>query len=419
MQVSDPAPSRSQVQSPDAGDEIDLVELLGFLFRIRMSVGGGLVVGLLGGTAAVFVFSKPSFATKLSVSVDAASLPAISDPKKLQETYQGALGSPELVGVAFQRVLEQAPELARRMQERKMSLNDLVTAQTLSERPALLKVTPQVSSQDFLLEASLPEPGMGKEAGRILVEAFNLVASEHNSRAVLTLQESSKNLVRQATKAVQEAEANSSEVQSQHQAEFTRIRSELARLEYRLTRRAGGSSELMRFLETRRDPPQTVRLVSGREDGQRNVEPQVANLDVDRVLRLAGALEEEKKLSDAEVEGIRKDLANLQLSYLKNEALYSSVISANSAVLTSLYDSMAKAVVPVDRTQTFLPLFKLNEQLYRDDVERALYERPSGRRWPLLLVAAVVGLVFGGFFGAAREFLRKNGSKFRELSRGS
>jgi hypothetical protein len=149
------------------------------------------------------------------------------------------------------------------------------------------------------------------------------------------------------------------------------------------------------------------------------VDTQVPNLDVDRVLRLAGALEEERKLSKEEAEVIRKDLANLQLSYIKNESLYSSVISANNAVMTSLYDSMAKAVVPVDRTQIFLPLFKLNEQLYRDDMERGVYERPAGRRWPLLLVAGVVGLVLGGFVGAAREFMRKNGSKFRELSRDS
>ncbi|MCA2960665.1 MAG: hypothetical protein IOD12_10455 [Silvanigrellales bacterium] len=419
MQVPENAQPRTYAQSPDGGDEIDLVELLGFLLRIRNFVALGLVLGLLAGAAAVFLFSKPSYSTRLSVTVDPASLPAISDVKKLQEAHQGALGSPELVGVAFKRILEQAPELAQRLQARGISLNGLVTTQTLSERPALLKVSSQVSSQDFLLEASLPEAGMGKEAGRVLLDAFNEMAAEHNTRAVSILQESSKNLVRQATKAVQEAESNNGQVQSQHQAEFTRIRSDLARLEYRLTRRAGGSSELLRFIETRRDPPQTVRLVNGRDDGQRTVDTQVPNLDVDRVLRLAGALEEERKLSKEEAEVIRKDLANLQLSYIKNESLYSSVISANNAVMTSLYDSMAKAVVPVDRTQIFLPLFKLNEQLYRDDMERGVYERPAGRRWPLLLVAGVVGLVLGGFVGAAREFMRKNGSKFRELSRDS
>jgi hypothetical protein len=413
MQESEsPAP-----RAKDRDDEIDLVELLGFVMRIRKPLLLGMVAGSVLGAAWVFGFQRPLYESSVSVTIDPTSLPAINDPKRIVEAYQDALGSPDLAAVAFRRIVESSKPFADAMAARGLALGDLVNSQTQGEEraPRPLRVAHQNSSQDFVLETSFPVAGLGDEAARLLVQGLNDAANEHNARAVSLNQEAAKNLVRQATRAVEEAEASAANVQSQHEAELTRIRSDLARLEYRLIRKAGNSSDLLRFIDSPREP-QTLRLITGVEQSG-PLEKPVATLELDRVLRLASALEEEKRLSEKEADDVRADLVKLQLGFHRNESLYSSVISANGAVMRTLYDSMSKAVVPLARAEAFLPLFKLNEQLYRENPAARSFEVPARRRIAIIAVAALAGLLAGGFIGALREFLARNGAKFRELTR--
>jgi len=413
------APDTKPATLPDAnGDEIDLVEALGFLLRIKWFLMGGLLLGLGTGLLVAFVTVKATYNTKITVTIDPGGLPAIVDSKRVSEAYLGALGSPDLAAVAFRKLIALSPEFGKRLAERGVSIGDLVSTQALADKPGAmpLRVGSLVSTQDFSIEATFAEQGLGPEAGRNLLVAINDLATEHNSRAVTLFQESSKNMVRQATKAVEEAEASSTQVQDQHETELTRIRSDLARLEYRLTRRAQGAAALSEYLRGGRQPI-SVQLVSPNREGRMLAQASESDLDVDRVLRLVAALDEEKRITPIESTDFKKQLTALQLNHMRNEALYSSVLSANKAVMQSLYESMSKAVVPVDRASTYLPLFKMNEQLYTDELARRSFEVKSNRRSAVILVAALAGLALGMFLGSAIEFYRKNRGKFELLSR--
>lgn len=413
-----PAVTSRAPGSEPLGDEIDLVELLGFLLRIKWWLVGGLAAGLALGLAATLFLGKPRYVSRLSVTVDPASLPAITDSKKVADTFTAALGSPDLATTAFRRLLEAAPELSKNLQAREVGVPELVAAQTstITADAAPMRVTSLLSSQDFQLEAAFPVKGLGPDAARAILTSVNEMAAEHNQRAVNMHQESSKNLVRLATKAVQEAESSSTQVQTQHESELMRIRTELARVEFRLMRHAVNSKALQLFLQTF-SKPGSLQFVSQNREGRLQVDSSESDLDIDRVLRLVAGLEEEKSITAQEAAAHRKTLVDLQLSYLKNESLYSSVLQANKAVMVSLYDSMSKAVVPVDRALTFLPSFRMNEQLYTDDVARKAFEVRQRGRNLLAVAAAGVGLVAGGLLGAGLEFFRKNRRKLEELSK--
>ena len=312
-----PEPKNSQQGGPEG--EIDLVELLGFLLRIKSFLIGWLLVGLAAGIAVSLASMKTSYYSRITVTIDPAGLPAITDSKRVSEAYQGALGSPDLAAVAFRKLVELSPEFGQRLQDQGTSVADLVSNQTLADKPgsAPLRINSLVSAQDFVIESSLPAPGLGKDAGRGLLVAINNLATEHNNRAVTLFQESSKNLVRQATKAVEGAEASSSQVQDQHETELTRIRTELARLEYRLTRRAQGAAALSVYMNNVRQPL-SVQILSQNREGRIQGQMNEGGLDVDRVLRLVAALEEENRVGAPEAADFKKQLTTLQLNYLRN-----------------------------------------------------------------------------------------------------
>ena len=409
-------------------DEIDLVELFGFVFRIRKYLALGLVLGAAVGGALAFLLPSPTYLSKVSVTLDSASLPAITDSKKVVESFAGALASPDLAIVALKHIWDGAPKLQQNFARRNVQLEELLAMQTLpsvAEKLVPLKLTSSSSATDFIIEVSLQEPGLKEnenasvQASKLLLSAYNEAADEHNKRALIMNQESSKNQVRQATKAVEEAEGASGDVQVQREGELTRIRTELARLEFRLSKKA--QSESSRFLlgyfaELKSDSP--TQILTPAKDGQfQSIPYNNGQLSVERVVRLLSGLEEEGKLSEKDAEEIKQKVVNLQLSYVKNEHLYSSVISSNKAVLNLLYDSMAKAVVPVDRNVSFLPLFRLNDQLYSSsEASKTLEVRSQQKRSLYIVGSAILGLMLGGLVGGGRMFLRKNFAKLQKIA---
>ena len=415
-------------ESFERDDEIDLVEVLGFLYQLRFVILAGALAGLLLGIGYAQFFVKRTFQSKVSVTLDVSALPAITDSKKVVEAYQGALGSPELAAVAFRKILANAPEFAKNLSKRGVSLNDLVSLQTLGDKPAdaPLRLMPSTSVQDFVLQANFSEEGLGRKAGEFLLDAVNEAAREYNSRALRIHDESAKNMVQQATLALKAAQSTGEDDGQSREKELNQIQSELAQLEYQLGKAGRAFPAFERFVYAPSSLPRILLPTLPQDNaeganGKSSAQVQgsagvVDGLDVNRGIRMVAALEEEGKLTADQAKDFRLKLVKLQSRYLKESSLHSTVSSASRWALAGLYDSMARSAVPIDRSNLFLPLFRFNSDLYTDDLADRSFESPSSKA-RLVIVGFLFFGTFGGFaLGALRIFVLKNQMKFRSYS---
>ena len=401
------------------GDEIDLIEFLGFLWRVRVYALVGLSCGLLAGGLIAFGMLPNVYTSRMSVTIEPKSLPAITDPKRVIEGYSSALNSVDLAAGAFESILRASPALAENLKSSGKSLKDLVAQQSIAEKPESthLRIVQSLSAQDFIIESRFAVNGLGDDGGEILVAAINQVAREYNGRALNLKDETSRNLLDQATKAAAENENANAKKQLDYETEGTRIRTELAKLEYRLlkqSRSAGIETTQFNVLPT----PRTILnfpSMDRSEDGiKRNAPEPDSDLNTDRVLRILGALSEDNKISGAEFVQIQSNVVSLQARFAKAQSLYSSVNSANRAMLDKLFESMQRAVVPIDRGTSFLPLLRMNEAL--GEAPTGTFEKKSGKRVTLALGAGFLGAILGALTGGLRIFIRKNRAKFKQVA---
>jgi hypothetical protein len=415
-------------ERPSPMDEVDLVDVFAFFWKIRKYVISGAVLGAACTLAYAFLFVSPKYISKIPLSVDVKSLPAITDSKKLKETFLVVLSSLDGATAAFQSLLENSPQLAKNLQAMGVTVNQLVAAQvqTTSEAPPI--VLSEVSGAgDFSVTLTLPERGLGVDVGKATLAGINAVVHYNNRRAVALKEESSRRTIEDAENNYKTTENQFSKARMERELDSNSLKLRLSQLEYRLLKLAKQNQiDVTPLLSGMTDTSLAkvsdlrkliVSVTSDRSDSAQQWRPEEVKLNTDRVIRLLSALNEESKISKQNSEAAQKEIAILQDENTKNESLFSSIRAANQASLSNLFSAMEKRVLDIDRGANFLPQFTMNEKLLEDSVYTQSFERRgTTRRIATVIVGMVMGAIFGSLIGLILRFLRVNQVRLRNAT---
>lgn len=156
-----------------ASDEIDLVELLGFFWKIRRDILIGLVVGILGGAAVAMRVLPVTYKSEIPLSLEKTE-PDLADPKKFLETFNNTLNSATVARSLWRSVFNQSPELGRSVKEAGLSDESLAASQVLGSAPdkAPLRLRESASGRDFVLDVNLPVQGLSPRSSEAFAAAI-------------------------------------------------------------------------------------------------------------------------------------------------------------------------------------------------------------------------------------------------------
>ena len=115
-------------------DEIDLVELLGFFWKIKLEIVVGAVVGALIGLAVAYKVLPVSYRTQIPLVLDKNEI-NVDDPKKLVENFNNAINVSDVSRLVWRSVFNQSPELARTLKDNGLNDEVLASHQTLADKP--------------------------------------------------------------------------------------------------------------------------------------------------------------------------------------------------------------------------------------------------------------------------------------------
>lgn len=156
-----------------ASDEIDLVELLGFFWKIRRDILIGLVVGILGGAVVALRVLPVTYKSEIPLSLEKTE-PDLSDSKKFLETFNNTLNSATVARSIWRSVFNQSPELGRSVKEAGLSDESLAATQVLGSAPdkAPLRLRESASGRDFVLDVNLPVQGLSPRSSEVFAAAI-------------------------------------------------------------------------------------------------------------------------------------------------------------------------------------------------------------------------------------------------------
>jgi hypothetical protein len=159
-------------------DEIDLVELLGFFWKIKIEILVGAVLGIAAGAVVALKVLPVSYHTQIPLVLDKNEL-GVAEPKKLVESFNSALNVSDNARLIWRSVFNQSPELARTLKE--LNLNDeaLAAQQALADKPekSPLRLRESASPRDFVLDVRLPVQGLTQRSGELFASAIQMALS--------------------------------------------------------------------------------------------------------------------------------------------------------------------------------------------------------------------------------------------------
>jgi hypothetical protein len=422
--ITPEAPLHSQqpnAQYQSMSDEIDLVELLAIAWRLRYATLAGTVIGLAAGLVYSFV-RTPSYETTSPVTISADSLPANTDSKKVLEMYTAALGSPEVATAAFFALATNAPDLAQNLKTQNISIADLVRTQTALEsvgkpNKSLIQITPSASPADFFITTRLPAKGLGERARLALMSAINAAAKTYNQRET-------QKFNAQAQGALKEAEENILKSLTKQETKLvntyatqTRIKSELAQLEYKLQRSSG--SEGPSFARLSLNAPVNV-VISNSENkvSDPSSRPTIGAADFDRVTRLKAILVSEKRMGEKESNELDTYIARLQMKAQRVRADLDPLISSIEGGRETLATAQRAVMRGLDRSISYLPSFALDSAVTAEEARSVRVEQSPGRTLPIA-AGGILGAVLGFMIVAAYQFIRRNQRRLYSLLNGN
>lgn len=381
-------------------DEVDLVELVAMAWRLRYATVGGAALGLLGGVAFTSLRS-PTYETTLPITISRDSFPANSDAKRALEMYTSALNAPDGANAAFNSLISSSPELAQNLKAKGISVNDLIRTQTAIENvgkpnKAPLQITANAS--DFFVTTRLPVRGVGEQAQINLVNAINAAGVNYNQQKI---QNHDPQLNGEPNGA---AQSGVTTVSKQHSvllsalASQTRIKGELAELEYKLLRTTG--SEGANFARLAQSAPIILSIANSSETKAPDpaTQPIIVAADFERVIRLKSILVHEKRMTAVESGEFDNRIARLQIDsqLIRTELvpLLLDLKTANNADLA--------------------PSFTVDSIITPEKAKLVRVESTSSKALPVLGTGFLGAML--GFFGmAALRFILRNKKRISDL----
>lgn len=392
-------------------DEIDLVELLGFFWKIRLEIILGAVVGALIGLAVAYKVLPVSYRTQIPLVLDKNEL-NVDDPKKLVESFNSALNVSDVSRLVWRSVFNQSPELARTLKSSGLTDESLASRQTLADKPenAPLRLRESASPRDFVLDVNLPVRGLNQRSGELFASAIQMAFTSN-----ATVPEPEGDAPAQLTNANTPSAApallapigESSELREQ----LLRLRQELLKIEYLCSKLGQGLPEFNGFVKWTESQAKPFQVSLGTSaDARDYYEQSVVQAQFERIQRMTAVLLAENRMTaedandtvtramqvrdevfelipDARVEGAQALKASLKLKGMEPGLKKMNGITAS---LPSLVPANAAG-------------------------EALTFEAPVSKRKIALVLGVFLGAFAGFALGGGRIFIQKNGQRLREV----
>ena len=392
-------------------DEIDLVELLGFFWKIKLEIVVGAVVGELIGLAVAYKVLPVSYRTQIPLVLDKNEI-NVDDPKKLVENFNNAINVSDVSRLVWRSVFNQSPELARTLKDNGLNDEVLASHQTLADKPenAPLRLRESASPRDFVLDVNLPVQGLNQRSGELFASAIQMALASN-----ATVPEPDSDNPAQLTNANTPSAApallapvgESSEMREQ----LLRLRQELLKIEYMSSKLGQGLPEFGGFVKTSESQAKPFQVsLAAPADARDYFEQMTVQTQFERIQRMVAALLAEGRVTaedandtvtramqirdemfqlipDARVEGAQALKASMKL---KGIEVGGRRLAGITAALPSL--------VPANAAGEALSL-----------------EVPTSKRKIALVLGVFLGAFAGFALGGGRIFIQKNGQRLREV----
>ncbi|MEY4064305.1 MAG: hypothetical protein RIR26_513 [Pseudomonadota bacterium] len=406
-------PNYSNQMNPPS-DEIDLVELLAFFWKIKLEIALGATVGLLLGGLVAWRVLPVTYRTQIPLVLEKSET-VLGESKKMVENFNNALNVSDNARVLWRSVFNQSPELARLLKEENLNEDSLAAAQALSDKPekSPLRLRESASPRDFILDVQLPVQGLSVRSGELFASALQLAFHSAGSAADQDKDVASK-----------PANANSpggTPVQSvpteesyEYREQLLKARQELLKIEYLCARLGRGVADFSSFVSANDSGVKSLQInvpasaeMSGQTAMSSDYQEQLAvQGQFERTQRMTAVLLAEGRMKPEDANDIltravqiRDDIFQL-IPAARREANRIAAISATKKSSSLMSNTSARLPVLVPASATGAPI--------------ALEEPLSKRK-----IALVLGIFLGAFAGFAigglRIFIQKNGQRLREV----
>lgn len=391
-------------------DEIDLVELVGFFWRIKLEIIVGAVVGALIGLAVAYKVLPVSYRTQIPLVLDKSEV-NVEDPKKLVANFNGALNVSDVSRIVWRSVFNQSPELARTLKDSGLSDEALASRQTLADKPenAPLRLRESASPRDFILDVNLPVQGLNQRSGELFASAIQMAFTSN-----ATVPEPDTDAPAQLTNANTPSAApallapagESSEMREQ----LLRLRQELLRIEYLTTKLGQGLAEFGGFVKTTESQAKPFQVSLAPADARDYYEQMTVQTQFERIQRMAAVLLAEGRITpeDANDTVTRAMQIRDEVFQLIPDARVESAQALKASMkLKGLEPEVKKLAGITASLPSLVPANAAGEALS--------LEAPTSKRKIALVLGVFLGAFAGFALGGGRIFIQKNGQRLREV----
>ncbi|NBW82509.1 hypothetical protein EBR21_12215 [bacterium] len=402
----------------NTSDEIDLVELLGFFWKIKLEIVLGVVVGVLGGAFVALKVLPVNYKTQIPLSLE-KSEPALADPKKFVETFNASLNSAETARALWRSVLNQSPELGRVMRDANITDESLAASQALSANPekSPLRLRESASPRDFILDITLPIQGLTSRSGDLFAAAIQHVVSgsataeNEKGSASGKIPATSANAAATAG-AAGAAGGNALEPMDEFREQLLKAKQDYLKIEFLLNKLSRSLPEYASFMSSADADMKALHFsVTVAEGGVAEAQEQfVVQAQYERMQRLVALLLAEGRMKPDEArdtvqraQQIRDEIFQL-LPLARREAQKANATPGHKRTggKDSARNSSPLAMMPT------LVSASLNGAALT-------LEEPISKRKIALVLGAFLGAFAGFAIGGLRVFVKKNGNRLREV----
>lgn len=403
---------------PNSSDEIDLVELLGFFWKIKLEIILGVVVGVIGGAFVALKVLPINYKTQIPLSLE-KSEPALVDPKKFVEAFNASLNSAETARSVWRSVLNQSPELGRVLRDANITDESLAATQALSANPekSPLRLRESASPRDFILDVNLPIQGLTSRSGDLFAAAIQHVMS---GNAAAESEKGSANGKAPATSANAAASAGAAgaaggspiEPIDEFRDQLLRAKQDYLKIEFLLNKLSRTLPEYASFMAAADGDMKSLNLnLAASEGGVAEVQEQfVVQAQYERMQRMVALLLAEGRMKADEArdtvqraQQIRDEIFQL-LPLARREAQKANAVPGHRrpGSKDSARGNSSLAMMPT------LVSASLNGAALT-------LEEPISKRKIALVLGAFLGAFAGFAIGGLRVFVKKNGNRLREV----
>lgn len=395
-------------------DEIDLVELLAFFWKIKIEIILGAVLGLFAGAGVAWKILPVTYRTQIPLVLEKNET-ALAEPKKMVENFNSALNVSDNARVLWRSVFNQSPELARLLKEENLNEDTLAAAQALSDKPekSPLRLRESASPRDFILDVQLPVQGLSLRSGELFASAIQMAFHSASTQAE---QEKDGGL--------KPANANSpggtpvqsapSEENYEVREQLLKARQELLKIEYLCVRLGRGVADFSTFVASNDSGLKSLQIsipatteMSGQTAMSSDFQEQLAvQGQFERTQRMTAVLVAEGRMKPEDANDIltravqiRDEIFQL-IPAARREVNRIAAVSAIKKSSSGVAVSSARLPVLVTASASGAPLS---------------LEEPVSKRKIALVLGVFLGAFAGFALGGIRIFIRKNGQRLREV----